>query len=463
MPEKDNCRRLCIHLDPLGGIAGDMFVAALLDAFPELEDAVRGSIDGLSLGPDGECRLELHNDGTLVGRRFIVGAPVQPLSHRHGPADPGGHAGEIVEETVSRFSETPSVGRDQGWPESRHNHTHRKWRDIRELLQNAPLADAVKQHAVSIFQLLAQAEARVHGVAEEEVTFHEIGAIDSIRDIVAASALIALIHADWSVAPLPLGQGRVRSQHGPLPVPAPATVLLLQGFETIQDGFSGERVTPTGAAIVRYLCNRQIMSSVPRVLERSGIGFGMRRIAGLSNCVRVLVSRERVQSVSPLRHREMAVIEFDVDDQSPEDLSVGLDRIRALDGVHDVVQFSGIGKKGRSFAHIRILAAPAKLEPTIEACFTETTTIGLRYHTVNGKTLVRSIDSVEVDGRCIRVKSVKRLNGQCTAKAEIEDVAREANQSERTRLRHRAEDLVLSRREIADVQVGDGKADVRDD
>jgi len=462
MSEKDNCGRLCIHLDPLGGIAGDMFVAALLDAFPELEGIVRNSLDELSLGPGGECRLELHNDGMLVGRRFIAGVPAEPLPH-YGLADAGGQAGEIGEETLSQFSVQPSVRRDQAWPEPRHNHTHRMWRNIRELLQNASLPDAVKQHAASIFQLLAEAEARVHGVAEEEVTFHEIGAVDSICDIVAASALIASVHADWSVAPLPLGQGRVCSEYGLLPVPAPATVLLLQGFETIQDGFSGERVTPTGAAIVRYLCNRQIMPSVPRVLERSGIGFGIRKIAGLSNCVRVLVSRELVQSASPLTHRELTIIEFDVDDQSPEDLSVGLDRIRALDGIHDVVQFSGIGKKGRSFAHIRILAAPAMLERTIEACFAETTTIGLRYYTVNGKALARSIDSVEVDGRRIRVKCVERLSGQWTAKAEIEDVAREGNQSERTRLRRHAENIVLSRREIGDAQVGQGEADVRDD
>jgi uncharacterized protein (DUF111 family) len=297
MSEKDNCGRLCIHLDPLGGIAGDMFVAALLDAFPELEDTVRNSIDQLSLGPDGECRLELHNDGTLVGRRFIVGRPAEPSSHRHAPADLGGQARKIDQGTLSQFSQPPSVRRDQDWPESGHKHTHRTWRNIRELLQKAPLAEAVKQHAVSIFQLLAQAEARVHGVAEDEVTFHEIGAVDSICDIVAASALIASVHADWSVAPLPLGQGRVRSEHGPLPVPAPATVLLLQGFETIQDGVSGERVTPTGAAIVRYLCSRQIMPSVPRVLERSGIGFGIRRIARIEQ----LRSRPRIARARAIR------------------------------------------------------------------------------------------------------------------------------------------------------------------
>jgi len=463
MPGRNNHGHLCIHLDPLGGIAGDMFVAALLDAFPELEDTVLNSIDELGLGPDGECRLELHNDGTLVGRRFIVGAPAEPLSQRHGPTERGDRGEGIGEGNSVQFSEVPSVRRNEAWPATRHSHTHRRWRNIRELLQNAAFSAQVKRHAVSIFQLLAQAEARVHGVAEEEVTFHEIAAVDSICDIVAASAIIASVHADWSVAPLPLGQGRVPSDHGPLPVPAPATVLLLQGFETIQDGFSGERVTPTGAAIVRYLCNRQIMPSVPRVLERSGIGFGSRRIPGLSNCVRVLVSRELMQSETPLTHRELTVIEFDVDDQSPEDLSVGLDRLRALNGIHDVVQFSGIGKKGRGFAHIRILAAPAMFERAIEACFAETTTIGLRYYTVYGKALARSTDSVEVDGYRIRVKSVERLTGQWTAKAEIDDVAREGDRSERTRLRRRAENIVLSRHEPGQVQVGQGGADVKED
>jgi pyridinium-3,5-bisthiocarboxylic acid mononucleotide nickel chelatase len=461
MPEKNDRGCLCVHLDPIGGIAGDMFVAALLDGFPELEGTVRDAIGRLGLGPDGECRLALHNDGTLAGRRFTVGLPGM-LPHRYAPDDSAGHAGNMHEKMRPEFSESPDGRRDHASPGAGHHHTHRSWRDIRRLLQDAALPDAVKQHAVSIFQLLAQAEARVHGVAEEDVTFHEIGAVDTICDIVAASALIASVHADWSVAPLPLGHGRVLSEHGPLPVPAPAAVLLLQGFETIQDGFPGERVTPTGAAIVRYLCHRQVMPSVPRVLERSGIGFGTRTIEGLSNCVRVLVSRERVQSASGLKHRELTVIEFDVDDQSQEELSVGLDRIRALDGIHDVVQFAGIGKKGRSFAHIRILAAPATLEQAIEACFAETTTIGLRYYTVNGKALARSMDSVEVDGRRIRVKSVERLSGQWTAKAEMEDVASEGNQAERTRLRRLAENMALSRHEPGDAQVGQGEPDLKD-
>ncbi|RDI99371.1 LarC family nickel insertion protein [Dyella solisilvae] len=443
-------------------MAGDMFVAALLDAFPEWEDPVRHAIGGLNLGPDGECRLELHNDGTFVGRRFMVGLP-EPSSQRYVPAESSDRAGEANEAASLTFSGPLRAQRVSGVAVSGDGHGHRRWLDIRQLLQDAPLSDAIRKRAVSIFQHLAEAEARVHGVAVEEVTFHEVGAVDTICDIVAASVLIALADADWSVAPLPLGQGRVHSAHGPLPVPAPATALLLEGFATIQDGFPGERVTPTGAAIVRHLCHRQVAPSVPYVLERSGIGFGSRSIAGLSNCVRVLVSREQLASTSSLTHRELAVIEFDIDDQSPEDLSIGLDRIRTLEGIHDVVQFFGVGKKGRSFAHIRILASPVMLERAIEASFAETTTIGLRYHMVSGKALTRSIDSVEVDGHRIRVKCVERPGGQWTAKAEMEDVAHEGDRRKRVRLRSHAESTVLSRLEAGEASRDQGVKGQGDD
>ena len=455
MKKRDNDGRLFIHLDPLGGIAGDMFVAALLDAFPELEDAVYTSIIKLGLGPDSECWLERHNDGTLVGSRFIVGTHVGASPPRHNPANSHSHGKVIDADNRSDVRELPADRGCHVRPDRRHAHTHRAWRDIRELLKNAALTGAVKQHALAIFQLLAQTEARVHGVAEEEVTFHEVGATDSICDIVAASVLIASIDAGWTIAPLPLGGGRVQTQHGPLPVPAPATALLLRGFETIQDGFSGERVTPTGAAIVRHLCHRQTISA-PCVLERTGIGFGLRRIPGLSNCVRVLVSRELAQSDTRFA-RKIAIVEFDIDDQSPEELSVGLDRIRSLDGIHDVVQFSGIGKKSRSFVHVRILAAPDMLERTIDACFAETTTIGLRYHMVNGIALARIMDSIEIGGRLIRVKSVERTGGRWTAKADIDDVASEGTEFERIRLRRSAEKVVLDSREMGDAKVGLGE------
>ena len=204
----------------------------------------------------------------------------------------------------------------------------------------------VKHHAVGIFSLLAEAEGKVHGITPDAVAFHEVGAANSIADIVGAAWLVAALDGPtWSVAPLPLGSGRVRSAHGMLPVPAPATALLLEGFATVDDGIAGERVTPTGAAILRWLDCADRPSRHPMRVGRSGYGFGTKTFPGLANCVRVLAF-DLDQSLMT-GHRELVVVSFEVDDQSAEDLAMGLDRVRGIDGVHDVLQMAALGKKGR--------------------------------------------------------------------------------------------------------------------
>ncbi len=422
-----------IHLDPLGGWSGDMFVAALLDAFPDHLGAVEAAVARLALGPAAQVRLVPHGDGTLTGRRFLVAAEDRPAmrqdaeGHHHGPDHHhhdhahGGHAHE-------------PHGAAPG---------HRAWSEIQTLLAGARLDPQTLDHALGIFRPLARAEAEVHGVDEADVAFHEVGAVDSIVDIVAAAEIMTQIGpATWSSAPLPLGSGRVMTQHGILPVPAPATALLMRGLLTIDDGIAGERVTPTGAAVARYLLKRDPAPSTPRRLVRSGIGFGSRRLNGISNCLRALVSEpEQVTAAGGLAgftHRELGVVTFEVDDQSPEDLGNGLERIRALEGVHDVIQSVAFGKKNRLATQVQVLASPAALEAAIAACFTETTTIGLRFHTVQGAALQRISEGVEVDGRALRVKLVRRPDGSVTGKTEAADVAGEAGHAARARLRHEA-------------------------
>ncbi len=222
-----------------------------------------------------------------------------------------------------------------------------------------------------------------------------------------------------------------------MPVPAPATALLLQGFETFDDGIPGERVTPTGAAILRYLGCAPGTGKAPRRLARTGLGFGTRALPGLSNCLRALVFEAQHTDIAA-GHRELAVIQFEVDDQSAEDLAAGLDRLRATEGVHDVVQMAVFGKKGRMATHVQVLARPAALETVSEACFRETTTIGLRTHLVNGLALPRRTAEVEVDGRRLRVKLVERPGG-ATGKAEADDALATPGHAARARLRRRAE------------------------
>lgn len=403
-----------IHLDALGGVAGDMFAAALLDAFPEHEAGVRASVRAAV--PEVSCELVRHNDGILQGRRFRV-------SRRGAHAEAGSHP--------HRHDRGPL-----------HAHGHRHWSQIRDDLDRADLAPAVRAQALAIFTHLAQAEARVHGIAVEAVAFHEVGAWDSIADIVAAAHLIAALGAGaWSVSPLPLGGGRVLTQHGPLPVPAPATSLLIAGFETIDDGVPGERVTPTGAAILRHLCDPGAPRATrPRRLARSGVGFGTKELPGLSNCLRVLVFETAAEGAR--EHRELGVIEFEVDDQSAEDLAHGLDRLRAAADVFDVVQMPVFGKKGRMMTHVRVLARATALDAVIALCFRETTTIGLRYRVVSGAMLPRTQTTVSVEGKPVRVKTVARPGGR-TAKAEADDAAGGESHAARAALRRQAERLAL--------------------
>jgi uncharacterized protein (TIGR00299 family) protein len=310
-------------------------------------------------------------------------------------------------------------------------------------LEQAMLDSAVRHHALAIFEHLAEAEGQVHGIAVEDVSFHEVGAWDSIADIVAAAHLVAVLGVSlWTVGPLPLGSGFVMTAHGRLPVPAPASARLLRGFAMVDDGVGGERVTPTGAAILRHLCGGSPATPrVPRVLGRSGVGFGTRVLPGIPNCVRVLVFDEAADNKTPA-HRELGVIEFEVDDQSPEDLATGLERLRAEPDIVDVVQMAAFGKKGRMTAHVRALVRPDGMEDAIVACFRETTTIGLRHHLVAGAMLPRRSTTIDVEGWPVRVKTVDRPDGR-TAKAEADDALRDKSHAARFELRRRAERLAL--------------------
>lgn len=379
-----------------------MFVACLLDAFPEHRAA---AVEAAEVLAHVGCRLLPYEDGTLTGSRFVV-------------------------------------------EDAPHDHSHAHWRSIRARLEDSPLAPAVRAHAVGIFAVLAEAEGRIHGVPADAVTFHEVGAADSIADIVAAAAVIEAVGpARWSVAPLPLGGGTVQTAHGTMPVPAPATALLLEGFAMHDDGIAGERVTPTGAAILRYLeCGAA--APVRGTLRRSGYGFGTRRLPGVSNCLRALVFEDEGAASAP-GHRELAVISFEVDDQSGEDLATGLERLRSLPGVHDVLQMAAFGKKSRLAVHIQVLAAPDALDAAVEACFRETTTIGLRTHMVEGRALARRFAAIEVDGQGTTVKLVERPGEDgatvVTGKAEADHLRPVASHAARMRLRQQAEQLAVSR------------------
>ena len=212
----------------------------------------------------------------------------------------------------------------------------------------------------------------------------------------SAWLLEALRPDSVSCAPLPLGSGRIATAHGALPVPAPAAALLLEGLPMIDDGVPGERVTPTGAAILRHLRLRAGCRRRAWRIAGTGIGFGTRRLPGLSNILRILAwapaaAGGRVDD-------RVAVLAFEVDDQSPEELALGLDALRASAGVLDVIQLAAFGKKGRLATQVQVLARPERLDAVIERCFAETTTIGLRWRLEARAVLARATVSVTTPG-----------------------------------------------------------------
>jgi hypothetical protein len=289
-----------------------------------------------------------------------------------------------------------------------------------------------------IFSLLAQAESQVHGVAVEDVSFHEVGNWDSIADIVCASVLLeALDIRSASCAPLPLGSGRVQTAHGLLPVPAPATAILLQGLPVSYDGIPGERVTPTGAAIIGSL-NPLPSQPADGILRHTGMGFGSRKLEGLPNCLQLLCIDTAKQPGFQADTDRIATLRFDIDDQNPEDFALAMDHLRAETGVLSVTSTQAIGKQGRPTLLVEILAHREDLGTVAEACFRETTTIGLRWGETQRYLLPRRQHQVQLDDKTVEAKQVQRPDGP-TAKVESRDLRDAGGQREREQLRQSAE------------------------
>lgn len=391
-----------IRLDAVGGIAGDMFVAALLDAFPDLRGRVLADARAVLPPEAGAPVLDEAMSGGLSALRFGLGpAPCGHHHHDHG----NGHG-------------------DSG-----------TFRGIVRRIEAAPLSDGTAAHAVGILRVLAEAEARMHRVPIDEVHFHEIADWDSVMDVVAAGSVVAALEgACWSVSDLPRGGGLVRTQHGLLPVPAPATAAILTGFRWRDDGVGGERVTPTGAAILRHI-GADRATAAEGVLAAAGTGAGTRALPGLPNVLRALVFREADGAGT----ETVAVLSFDIDDMTGEELGVALDRLRAADGVLDLSMGTRIGKKGRPLHDLRLLVRADALEAVRELCFHETATIGLRWRMERRAVLPRTAALATVDGQCVRVKRVERPGGG-GAKAESDDLAGLGGLAERRRIKRRAED-----------------------
>lgn len=380
-----------IHLDAVGGAAGDMFVAAMLDALPGLKDRVLADVAAVLPPGCGEVRLDRGKSAGLAVLRFGLAAAGHEHAHHHGHAH------------------------------SRHHHSPvAHFPDMVRHIAAAALHPGTAEQATAILTRLADAESRIHGVPIEKVRFHEIADWDSVMDVVAAGSIAAaLANAKWSVSSLPLGSGQVRTAHGLLPVPAPATSEILKGFRCRDDGIAGERVTPTGAAILAHLVAGDETAGTG-LLVAAGTGAGTRELAGAPNILRALVFAAADMDTAP---DEVVVLSFDIDDMTGEEIGIAAERLRAADGVLDLTIGNRLGKKSRPVCDFRLLVRPDQLPAVSRLCLFETSTIGLRWRRERRQCLPRSSERLEVEGGEVRRKRTLRPDGQASFKVESDDLA----------------------------------------
>jgi pyridinium-3,5-bisthiocarboxylic acid mononucleotide nickel chelatase len=428
------------YLDCFSGISGDMFLGALVDAgVPAtlLEETVRAlaidvqvEISRVTRAGISATKVDVIVDGEkdMPREQWQAQRLEQELAHQHEhryePQTGGPHAGE--DGGATRAEVDAHAHQQHSHADHADAHAHgRSLRDIRGLIQCAAINDSGKQLAIRIFENLGAAEAKIHNCAIEEVHFHEVGAEDAIVDIVGAAVGSEALQVDeWICSPLNVGSGTVQCAHGVLPVPAPATLELLNGAPIYASAIQKELVTPTGAAIVKTLVSR--FAEFPRVTpEKIGYGAGFRDLHDQPNVLRLTVgtdARDRVEA-KYFETDTVTVLEANLDDMNPQIVGHVFDRLfdsGALDAFCTPVQM----KKGRPGLVLTVLSRADDVEKLARIIFAETTTIGLRTHETNRLVLPRRQVEIATPWGTVRMK-VANLNGTVANYApEYEDCRR---------------------------------------
>jgi uncharacterized protein (TIGR00299 family) protein len=396
-------------LECFSGISGDMLLGALVDAgvpFNLLEETAAA----LDVG----ARLEMRkvSRGGLAATKVDVLTSEQPAEPVHTPRDRAPHSHS--HEPHSHEAHTDEA--------HAHAHTHAPHRPLSAILhviRTAPLAGAVKERSIRAFQLLGEAEAAIHSIPIEDVHFHEVGAVDTIVDIVCAAAGAEFLGVDrWLSSPLNVGSGTVACQHGTLPVPAPATLALLADAPVYAAGEPMERVTPTGAALLRMLEVRY-EPLPPMRIQASGYGAGGRETPGEPNLLRLLVGEQEAAHADQVE--SVAVIETVIDDSSPQLLGY-VSELLLASGAWDVYRASVQMKKGRTGVQLTVLCRPDLVPALEELLFRETTTIGLRWRLEHKHSLAREFKKIETPWGEVTIKIARWPSGKiANASPEYED------------------------------------------
>ncbi len=376
------------YLDMFAGISGDMTLGALIDAGADISQ-LREML----------TKLPVHGYDIQTSRRSCHGISATDVlvnTHHHDHDNDHGHS---------------------------HEHAHgRSYTEIVRMIESADIPDRAQQRAIAIFTRLGNAEAKIHGKSIDEIHFHEVGAVDAIVDIVGTCICLELLKIDKILAsPVPTFHGTVTCQHGVLPLPAPATLEILQGVPWRKMDIEGELVTPTGAAIAAELAE-SFGAMPPMTVDAIGYGAGKYDL-GLPNVLRIAIGNETNQLEAPAA--SVAVVETNIDDMSPQLVEPAMEKLFEAGALDAYVQPITM-KKGRPALLMTVICRPENVSPLSDVLFAETTTIGVRVDYRERVCLEREIVELSTRFGRIRMKIARRQGRVLNAQPEYEDCKRAA-------------------------------------
>lgn len=388
-----------LYLDCFAGISGDMFIGALLDCGLDFEFL---KAELAKLGVEGyELSLTRVDRCGINSAKFDVHLHDEVHHHHHHDHSHEHHHHDHSHEHHHHDANPQSAINNP------HSHDHRSLSTIKHIISSSALSAQVKERALAIFQRIGEAESKIHGIAIETVHFHEVGAVDSIVDIVGACIGLEALQIEKIIsAPLHMGSGTFQCAHGTYPVPGPATAELLTGVPIYSKDIEGELVTPTGAAIVATLAADY--GNLPAMkIERIGYGAGTRTYQSFPNTLRAVIG-ELVADTTPTT---VTVIEANIDDLSPQVFGYLMEKALA-EGALDVFYTPVQMKKNRPGVLVTLLCRPEDRQPMTELLFRETTTLGVRYHDEQREILQREFVSVETEFGAIKMKIARANDGR---------------------------------------------------
>lgn len=368
-----------LYYDCFSGISGDMNLGAMID-----------------IGVEKTYLLNELDKLNLKGWELIVGK-----DQRHG-----------------------ITGTKVTVKQTRHEHAHRHLSDIEEIIDNSSLSIEDKELSKKIFRKIGEAEAKVHNVPLDHIHFHEVGAVDSIIDVVGAAICFNALKVEGvHVSPVELGGGFVKCEHGRLPVPAPATAEIIKGMTVKQGGVNFEATTPTGAAILATL-GTEFSSMRPFKIEKTGYGVGQKDNHDVPNLLRVFTGELTDQ---PESGHEALHLECNIDDMNPEFFEYVAEKLFRA-GASDVFLSNIIMKKGRPGIVLNVICETDAAQAIKQIIFTESTSIGIRSFPFRKDTLVRKLETIDSDYGKVNVKRSFFRDKEVSVKPEYEDCKRIATE-----------------------------------